>query len=363
MFRHVAFRVDASAQIGTGHLMRCLTLADALRQRGAAIRFVSRQLADDLQQVIRGRGHGCVELGAEISPDRESGDARDTAQLLADRRWDWLVVDHYGLGAHWERAMRETAVRVFAIDDLADRQHDCDVLLDQNHLAAGAERYAGRVPAACRVLIGPRHALLRPEYREWRERLTPRSGAVQRVLVCFGGTDPQNMTTLALEALTHPTLAHLAVDIVTGSDAARRRGLDRRAAQRPGTTVHGPRPHLADLMAHSDLAVGAGGSTTWERMCLGLRSLVITLADNQVHVAEWLSHEGLIRLVGPAQTATAANLRAAIIDELSQPSTAAIAQGMALCDGHGVERVVSAMFHTEPIEIVSDSPVFQERRP
>jgi UDP-2,4-diacetamido-2,4,6-trideoxy-beta-L-altropyranose hydrolase len=341
--------------------MRCLTLADALSQRGAEIRFISRHLADELQQVIRGRGHGCVGLGAEDSADREAADARESLPLLAGRRWDWLVVDHYALGASWESAMREAAPRIFAIDDLADRPHDCDVLLDQNHLAAGAERYAGKVPAACRVLIGPRHALLRPEYREWREHLAPRSGAVRRVLVCFGGTDPQNMTTLALEALTHPTLAHLAVDIVTGGDAARR--LAERVAQRPGTTVYGLRPHLADLMAQADLAVGAGGSTTWERMCLGLRSLVITLADNQVHVAEWLSHEGLIRLVGPAQTATAANLRAAIIDELSQPSTAAIAKGMALCDGHGVERVVSAMFDTEPIEAVTQSPVFQERRP
>lgn len=240
--------------------------------------------------------------------------------------------------------MRATSLRLLVIDDLADRAHDCDVLLDQNYLQQGAERYRGRVPRDCRLLIGPLYALLRPEYRAALQQRLTRSGPVRRVLVFLGGTDPQNMTALALEALALPELEHLSVDVVTGSDPGRRLALEEQVRARPGVTVHGPRPHLADLMLNADLALGAGGSTTWERMCVGLRSLVITLADNQVHVAKWLAHEGLINLIGHAGQVSVDDVRRALLVEMAQQeSGSAASTGTALCDGEGVSRVVDAM--------------------
>jgi UDP-2,4-diacetamido-2,4,6-trideoxy-beta-L-altropyranose hydrolase len=307
---NVAIRVDASTRMGSGHVMRCLTLADALGQQGATVRFLSRELPDDLERTVTSRGHQCVRINADPLTAGEEN-PRDTAAALSDRAWHWLIADQYSLGAAWEREMRTVAECVFAIDDLADRAHDCDVLLDQNHLEAGAARYDGKVPKSCRVLVGPRYALLRPEYRAWRERRLPRNGPVQRVLVFFGGGDAQHMTELALEALTHPEFAHIAVDVVVGSDPSRRRVIAEMASRRGGITVHGPRPHLADLMAGADLSLGAGGSTTWERMCVGLRSLVVTLAANQEHVAQWLEREGLIRLIGAAPHVTVNDIREA----------------------------------------------------
>jgi UDP-2,4-diacetamido-2,4,6-trideoxy-beta-L-altropyranose hydrolase len=254
------------------------------------------------------------------------------------------VVDHYALGAAWETSVRAVARRILAIDDLSNRRHECDLLLDQNHLPDGDARYRGHVPDDCQLLVGPRYALLRPEYREYRAGMRERSGLARRVLVFFGGTDPQNLTELAMRALSLPELRHLELDVVCGGDPSRRESVERQAAERPGTTIHGPRAHLADLMAGADLALGAGGSTTWERMCLGLPSLVITLADNQVAVADWLAREGLIRLVGHASTVTLADVRDAVVAALPRDQhRASIEKGMALSDGQGVPRVVNAL--------------------
>ena len=256
------------------------------------------------------------------------------------------MVDHYALGAAWETSVRSSARRIFAIDDLANRPHACDVLLDQNHLPDGGSRYGGLLPEGCRTLIGPVYALLRPEYGEFRARLRPRRGPARRVLVFFGGTDPQNMTELALRVCSLPELRHLDLDIVCGSDPERRAWIETQAQARGGVTIHGPRPHLADLMATADLALGAGGSTTWERMCLGLPSLVITLADNQVAVADWLASEGLIRLVGDAASVTVEAVRDALVEALPHDQhLASIEKGMALSDGCGVARVVFALKH------------------
>lgn len=355
----IAFRVDASPQIGTGHFMRCLTLADALSQRGALIRFVSRHVPGELRQIVGDRGHqlggvdgvSLVEDFPEVPHAHWLGtsqrtDAHDTRHALSDQSWSWLVVDHYALNATWEEALRGTAHRILAIDDLADRVHDCDVLLDQNHFIQGESRYLGKVPPTCRVIVGPRYALLRPEYRENRERLGSRTGDVHRILIFFGGVDTHNLTRLALQALSEPELRHLAVDVVSGSDASRRRDLDRLAEERPGTRVYGPRPHLADLMAHADLAIGSGGATTWERMCLGLPSLVITFADNQVPLSQELAQDGLIRLVGHAPNVTVNDIRDQLLDELRcRQQTASIDKCMELSDGLGVSRVVELMLH------------------
>lgn len=355
----IAFRVDASPQMGIGHLMRCLTLADALCREGAHVRFISRHLPQHLHDRLLAHGHESVHLhSAPAAPGSDDGphahllgtsaaaDADGTRGALQDRFWDWVVVDHYALGAAWETSVRSSARRILAIDDLANRPHTCDVLLDQNHLPDGGARYGGLLPEGCRALIGPTYALLRPEYRGYRPRLRPRPGPARRVLVFFGGTDPQKMTELALRACSLPELRHLALDIVCGNDPERRAWLETQAQARGGVTIHGPRPHLADLMAAADLALGAGGSTTWERMCLGLPSLVITLADNQVAVADWLASEGLIRLVGDAATVTVEAVRDALVEALPRDRhLASIEKGMALSDGCGVARVVSALGH------------------
>jgi spore coat polysaccharide biosynthesis predicted glycosyltransferase SpsG len=152
------------------------------------------------------------------------------------------------------------------------------------------------------------------------------------------------MTERALLALSHPSLGHLDVEVVCGSDPDRRLALERQGAERTRTVIHGPRPHLADLMASADLALGAGGATTWERMCLGLRSLVITLADNQLPVTRGLADEGLIRLVGAAGALTVEDLTAAVADEVAHDRPIeALERGMRMSDGLGVPRVIAVL--------------------
>lgn len=340
-FMNVAFRVDATDQIGTGHLIRCLTLADALREEGARVRFISGDLPDDLGRLVLKRGNELVVIGVIHS---ETEDATKSIRVLSDCQWDWLVVDHYGLSAVWETAMRQSTVRIMVIDDLANRAHQCEILLDQNYLPEAEVRYHGKVNPGCRQLLGPRFALLRPEYRYYREIARSQSTEVRRVLVFFGGSDPDNLTGLALDVLCEPAFRHLQVDIICGRHGSRRLTLEQQAEGRSGTMIHGPRPHLADLMSIADLAIGGGGSTSWERMCLGLRSIVITLAANQEQVANWLSHEGLTRLIGQSGRVTAIDLRESLMHELQHGWQLSVTEkGMLLCDGLGTERVVGEM--------------------
>jgi UDP-2,4-diacetamido-2,4,6-trideoxy-beta-L-altropyranose hydrolase len=165
----IAFRVDANSQIGTGHFMRCLTLAVALKQCGAQIRFVSRDLPTYLRDMFVARDLDLVSLSSaeKEKPTRDlahshwlgasqAQDAKATIQALSDNSWDWLIVDHYALDVRWESTLRKSTKQIMVIDDLADRQHNCDVLLDQNLYRDMQTRYSDKVPAHCRLLLGPR---------------------------------------------------------------------------------------------------------------------------------------------------------------------------------------------------------------
>ncbi|MDA3875690.1 MAG: UDP-2,4-diacetamido-2,4,6-trideoxy-beta-L-altropyranose hydrolase [Halothiobacillus sp.] len=181
---HIAFRTDASSQIGTGHFMRCLTLADALKQRGAQTRFVSRHLPEYLRSMLAAKGHEFAPLDkaqhdaildelahAPWLGTSQVQDAQATIQALSGQAWDWLIVDHSALDARWESVLRRTAKQIMVIDDIADRQHECDMLLDQNFYADMELRYIGKVPLHCQLLLGPRYAMLRDEFRQLHEQI------------------------------------------------------------------------------------------------------------------------------------------------------------------------------------------------
>jgi len=211
-------RADASVQIGTGHVMRCLTLADELRGRDAEIVFVCREFAGNLCGYIEEKGYVVHRLPVSDAPDQGVGaDLKHAAWLGADWQTDggqveeiikrlaapldWLIVDHYALDERWEEYLRPYVKKIMVIDDLADRAHDCDLLLDQNFYENLESRYDGLVSAWCKKLLGPKYALLRPEFREARKNLRKRDGHVKRIMIFFGGSDPANETTKALEAI------------------------------------------------------------------------------------------------------------------------------------------------------------------
>lgn len=290
----IAIRVDASRQIGTGHFMRCLTLAEELRQRGSQTCFVSRDLPTYLQEMLATNGNQLMSLNSssgdgvvsdlahahwlEISQDT---DAQDCFQVLSGQVWDWLIVDHYALDARWESVLRPVVKNILVIDDIADRQHDCDVLLDQNFYADMATRYTGKVPAHCRLLLGPRYALLRNEFLLLREQVKPRSGPVKRVLVFFGGVDADNYTGRTIEALSGLGIQGGHVDVVIGAEHPHREQIQSSCVAHQ-YDCHVQTSRMAELMAAADLAIGAGGVATWERCCLAVPTFTICTADNQV---------------------------------------------------------------------------------
>lgn len=303
----VAVRVDASSQIGTGHFMRCLTLADALNQRGARIRFVSRHMPDHLRDMLNTKGYEFALLKGisnEVSDDNyyacwlgvsQNQDAAETWQALSDQTWDWLVVDHYALNANWETVLRNVAKRIFVIDDIADRQHDCDMLLDQNLYADMNTRYKGKVPPHCRLMLGPRFALLREEFRSAREQVKPRTGLVKRVLIFFGGVDADNNTERAMEAMVNIANPDVQVDVVIGGQHPYRIQIGTECLKQ-GFVCHVQTERMAELMVATDLAIGAGGISTYERLYLRLPSLLKPISLNQVEPLNYMEKIGLFEL-------------------------------------------------------------------
>ena len=361
----ILFRCDASLSIGSGHVMRCRTLARELQRHGAEIVFLCRRQPGDLiglleqeflmlalpeQALADCEGLEGRELCGAWLGCSQAHDAAQCLDALAEARIgsaDWLVVDHYGLDACWEEqllvglAVGAVAPKLLVIDDLADRAHQADLLLDQNFFGEATEqRYQGLLPPHCRQLLGPHYALLGPEYAQLHPLVPPRT-ELRRVLVFFGGVDPANLTGRALEALLDPALADLAVDVVLGRQSPHRQAVEELVAHRPHTTLHGPLPSLAGLIARADLAIGAGGATTWERACLGLPSLVVAIAANQLPFAQALDQTGHLQLLGDAASVSVERIRSALLARIAVPFAGEA--GSALTDGWGASRLAMAM--------------------
>lgn len=351
----IAIRVDASVASGVGHVMRCRTLAKALSAQGAIVQFICRAHAGNCIETLRGDGFVVTALSAPTgntdAAEREdyaawlgTSQAHDADETIAalDGPIDWMVVDHYGIDADWERRLCAHADRIMVIDDLANRQHDCDLLLDQNYVHGMQTRYTDKLPREATCLLGPTYALIRPEYAKQRCGRHQSDGEIRRVFVFFGGTDPDNLTGRTLSALAASALQHIAVDVVVGANNPNRTALEAQASAMPQIRLHKPRLHLADLMAEADLAVGAGGTTTWERCCLGLPSLVVSIAENQQRACEALARDGVIEWVGHHDQVTAADLADALMALIPDPARvrSLASASRALVDGHGTRRVV-----------------------
>jgi UDP-2,4-diacetamido-2,4,6-trideoxy-beta-L-altropyranose hydrolase len=363
---HIAFRADASLQIGTGHVMRCLTLADALGERGASCSFVCRPRQGHLLALVAQRGHRALalpELEDCPEPDPSSTvhaqwlgtdwatDAQDTQQTLSAQTRgqpvDWLVVDHYALDVRWEQSLRPQVKRLMVIDDLADRPHACDLLLDQN-LGRKVADYGGLLKGKTTALVGPQYALLRPEFAALRAQSLARrqtNPQLRRLLITMGGVDKDNTTGQVLAALQSCNLpAELRVTVVIGPHAPWLAQVQAQVAQMPWPTeVLVGVDNMAQLMAESDLCIGASGGTAWERCSLGLPSLVLALTNNQLPGAVALQEAGAaVALKSPQQIVTfmkqfkSASLAQKVLTKLSQ---AAAVVG----DGKGCQRTVAHM--------------------
>jgi UDP-2,4-diacetamido-2,4,6-trideoxy-beta-L-altropyranose hydrolase len=360
----VAFRADASVRIGTGHVMRCLTLADELARQGHQCIFIMRDESGHLEELISLKGYqlhvlaGSDAVESSVAKDADNPyaewlgvpwqqDAKQTLEVLSSLAADWLVVDHYALDARWEGQVATAVGHIVAIDDLADRDHECALLLDQN-LGRKATDYEQRVPDDCRRLIGPHYALLRPEFARLRERSLRRRQhpELKRILISLGGVDRTNVTGQVLRALAQTALAHeTELDIIMGAAAPYLEDIRKQAAQLPfRTKVSVNVTDMAERMYLADLSIGAAGSTSWERCCLGLPAVLMILADNQVSGARALEAEGAAIAIGGTSAALQTTLPGtlAILSEsetLQRMSDAAAKVTV----GDGVGRVVDAL--------------------
>ena len=357
----VGFRADASVDIGTGHVMRCITLANALTAQGANCRFYMRDLAGSMAQEVRSNGHAVSVLPGLSTADAVLGDLAhsdwlgtswqiDAAQTLGMSdgapHLDWLVVDHYALDHRWHKQLRARASRILVIDDLADRQLDCDVLLDQNtQITEG--RYDRLAPANCLQLLGPRYALLRPEFGRERCRVVRRAEAsVKRIFLFFGGSDLPGLTLLSLEALSTVVDAEgIEIDVLVGDANPDQARIAQWCSDRPQAHYRKRGADVCELMARADIALGAGGTTTWERCCLGLPSIVVAIAENQLEGARAVADAGACDYVGDWRTIDRAQIVSAVDRLMRDPQRrASISEhGMALTDGRGADLVAMAL--------------------
>lgn len=330
---NIALRTDASASMGAGHISRCVTLATSLKRRGCSITFIYakgssayfpqvHEIADTIIELAHAPGEESAWLSV---PPAE--DAAATIAALADIQAAWLVVDHYGIDREWEEVVGEHVEQVMVIDDLADRPHACDVLLDQNLRPDGAEAYRDLVPPNATILQGPRYALLRDEFTHSRPHHVRTS--VKRILVSFGGVDGANGTGIALTALAGIS-ASIAVDVVIGARHPFREPIVE-MCRRQGYTCHVQTTTIADLMDAADLALGAGGASSWERCIVGLPAVVLVMADNQRIIAEELAVRSAAVNLSDHRTVQTGDIAAAVARlcasdaELAAMSTAAYA--------------------------------------
>jgi UDP-2,4-diacetamido-2,4,6-trideoxy-beta-L-altropyranose hydrolase len=330
-------RVDASERIGTGHLVRCLTLATALRQQGSQPFFVCRDQPGNRLDLIRARDFDVALVSGALENDAAS--TRDLLQRH-DNDIDWIVVDHYGLDEAWEGQLRPLCRQLMVIDDIADRRHDCDLLLDQNLVEGADGRYDGLVPEHCRRLIGPDFALLDPLYAELRRDAQPRRARVQRVLISFGGSDYLGLTPMALAAFLAAERPDVDADVVVAPQGPYVDDVLRMAAGHDNVHVHSGLPTLAHVIARADLAIGAGGTTSWERLCLGLAAIVVTVADNQRPATQALANRKLVRWIGDHDQITEASFADALQPLLADGIPREWLERCGnIVDGLGVDRV------------------------
>ncbi len=333
---HALFRADASPRIGTGHIVRCRTLATELERRGWTTTLASRDLPPELGRSVRGSEMTLIELDATSDAEAEHA---VIAERIA-RPVTVAVVDHYAIGADWQRAAGAWAERLMAIDDLADRFQAVDLLLNQN-LGPGPSRYRGLVPPAARILAGPTYALVRPEFAAMRLRARNKR-AVQRILVFLSGTDPHDVTRRAAEAAT---ALGVPVDVVVGAAYPFLASLQAWAADQSLIDLHVETSEMAALMARADISIGAPGSATWERCTLGLPTLLVTLADNQVEIARHLAEVGAALDLGWHSEVTTAELEDVLIALAADPARlSAMSEAAALItDGQGAVRVADEL--------------------
>jgi UDP-2,4-diacetamido-2,4,6-trideoxy-beta-L-altropyranose hydrolase/UDP-4-amino-4,6-dideoxy-N-acetyl-beta-L-altrosamine N-acetyltransferase len=349
----VVFRVDASLEIGSGHVMRCLALAEILKENGANVEFICRKHNGNLISNIISKGFSVLELKNDIASKQkhklphshwlgssQKQDSEDCLNFLKQSRVDWLIVDHYGIDEEWQIYLKGNYQKLMVIDDLADRNHQCDLLLDQTFNRQKKD-YKDLVPESCELILGSQFALLRKEFNNLRNYSLDRRRApvFKELLINMGAMDNLNTTRMVLEGVGNCNLPKdINVTVVMGGLSPHIESIQelaKKIAYRVVVKVEVN--NLAEIMANSDIAIGASGTTTWERCCLGLPSIQFVAAENQIYLAENLSNMNIIKLVKEASELK--DLLEYSSDWISNVSNSA----QNICSGRGVYKIFNKL--------------------
>lgn len=361
----ILFRCDASDNMGHGHVMRCLTLADACKQEGAQTTFITRAWPGNLGELVQVHGHRSLMLPAQNLDssdtysswlgDTETGDAEACSALIGTERYDWIVTDHYGISANWHKIMRVHADRILALDDLANRSHDCDLLLDPT-FARKTSAYRHKVPAQCDLLCGSQYALLQPRFSQLRLQRKPHARKLSQpaLLVYLGGASQQQRINLVLDQIAGVTSCrNWHVHLLSCGDSA---GffMDKSQTYPFALTVHDFVQDMPGLLAQMDFAIGACGGSVWERAALGIASLLLVTAENQQTIADTLDrYQAAIVCRNIEEIGTR-------LPELQKLAWKLQLQSAALCDARGSHRVLSCMRNLPLDREVSLRPMLAE---
>lgn len=349
---NIIFRVDSSITIGTGHMMRCLTLADALKKQGYNIDFICRDLKGNVSRFVSEHGHSLHLL---LAPKREDvqwkQDSKETSkieQAIADQI-DWLIVDNYALDYRWASSLRQQVKKIMVIDDLADRKHDCDILLDQTYGRMESD-YHHLVPEYCQMLLSTEYALLRPEFAKERKKLqlySPAKKYIRNILVCMGGADIDNISQIVLQGLEKVEWSHpVVINVILGEKTQHYAEVKKLISNSDLTiNLYNNVANMAEFMSQADLAIGAGGTTSWERCSLGLPTIVIGIAENQNNIIKAMDEENAIAYIGDKYSITPEAISKKVHSFIQTPFLLKIMKEKAakLCDANGCQRVTRAM--------------------
>ena len=353
--RKLFIRADAGTKIGTGHIMRCLTLAESLKKKFSEVFFISNDILGNLSEyvessgykVYRIRGYSHIE-GQRLQPDtyrkyieNDVSQCKKIIDLHTNAK-NWLLVDHYGIDRRWESKIRNKVEKIIVIDDLANRKHDCNILIDQNFYENTINRYRGLVPKNCVQMSGPKYTLLRSEFIIARKKLK-RKNKLKRILISFGGSDPTNETSKAIRGLNLLNLQYK-TDVVVGNSNPNKNSIKRLCSSIPSISFHYQISNMAKIMANADLAIGGGGSMTWERCCMGLPTIVAILSENQHQLTEEVAKIGCVINLGQAGYLRPEDYANAIKGMNVKTIQNMSKKCLHLVDGNGTRRVTNKIF-------------------
>jgi UDP-2,4-diacetamido-2,4,6-trideoxy-beta-L-altropyranose hydrolase len=274
-------------------------------------------------------------------------DAQETKDVIGvDSFYTWIVVDHYALDENWEKLIKPFCSRLMVIDDLANRRHDCDLLLDQNYYKNSHQRYQGLLPPNCISLLGPSYVLLRKEFVDAKNNLHLRDGTIKRILVFFGSSDPSNETSKVLMAIKKLALDAIEVDVVVGAANPHQCQIQMVCNTIANVNYYCNISNMAELILRADIGIGAGGSSIWERCYLGLPSITSVVASNQIETTKDVASLGAIDYLGCSKILSYDNYAAALLKAIINPNHVKLisTKALSLVNGVGTPAVVDVMW-------------------